>query len=165
MLSALLPHFEDQNDGGRAIIESIFSRILLLEPTPEKLCNAVTFAVHHEFVPDAVANTLFWQGWNFFKDRITEMPESDVSWSYAVIALPPSNQRFLINIANGRRPSEWSTPSAKNYRRKRHSKIEEIKSPFDLMLLGRLLKALFMKGILRPRFGDRGFVVGEMGGP
>jgi hypothetical protein len=136
--------FKDQNAGGRAVIESIFSRILLLEPTPEKVCNAITFAVHHDCVPGVAAKCLFWRGWDFFKDRIFEMPESDVSWSYAVISLPPSYQCFLINTLNGTRPTEQSKP-VKTYKRDRNSKTEKITSPFDLILLGRLFKALTLK--------------------
>jgi hypothetical protein len=60
--------FKDQYNGGRAVIESIFVRILLLEPTPEKVCNAITFAVHHNCVPYVAANSLFWRGWNLFRD-------------------------------------------------------------------------------------------------
>jgi hypothetical protein len=132
--------FKNQNDGGRAVIESIFSRILLLESAPEKICNAITFALHHECVPHVAANSLFWQGWGFFKDGIPEMPKSDVSWAYAVLCLPQSDQRLLIDIANGRRLTQRSTPSAKHYKRNTNSEIEIIKPPFDLILLGRLLK-------------------------
>lgn len=131
-----------QNDGGRAVIESIFSRILLLESAPEKICNAITIALHHKCVPHVAANSLFWRGWGFFKDRILEMPESDVSWAYAVLCLSQKHQRLLTDIANGRRLTEQCTPSAKHYKRDRHSEIERIKPPFDRILLGRLFKKL-----------------------
>jgi hypothetical protein len=54
--------FKDQNAGDRAVIELIFSRILLLEPTLEKVCNAIIFAVHHDCVPGVAAKCLFWWG-------------------------------------------------------------------------------------------------------
>lgn len=142
--------FKDQYDGGRAVIESIFARILLLEPTPEKVCNAITFAVHHNCVPYVAANSLFWRAWNFFRDRIPEMPDSDVSWSYAVICLPPDAQRLLVDIANGRRLTERSSLSAKNYKSHRQSKTERIKPLFDLILLGRIFMKLTLMGTWRP---------------